>query len=217
MGLLVLLGAAICADREQAQAADLGIDPIAQQMPEWCWAAASEMVLSHYGFPNLNPGGNYQCGVVGAQGGPCWANCAWCLNGGGTTQRIAAIIQLYAQLADNMNGFTTDSFIPRTRGIMSPKQIIASIYDDAPIIAGITPNSVPFPPGMGFSQHAVVIVGCEGDENSLDLIINDPYPYPLPSIPYVQAGGQMLQPGQYQVSYRTFVRTFHYGNSITFN
>jgi len=217
LGLLLLAAVVTGAGRNRAFAADLDIDPIAQQTPEWCWAAAAEMVLSHYGFPNLNPGGNFQCGVVGAQGGPCAMNCGFCLGAGGTTQRIAVVIATYARVAAAVTGFESDGFHPKARGIMSPGQIIAAIDDDAPVLAGITPSGVPYPPGSGFSQHAVVIVGYEGDESALDVIINDPYPYPPSMIPYVHAGAQMLQPGQYRVPYPMFVGVFHYGNSITFD
>jgi hypothetical protein len=219
--LLFFLALVVCsphlAGRGQAHAKDLGIDPIAQQTPEWCWAAASEMVLSYYNVPNLNPAGNFQCGIVGAQGGMCSVNCAMCLNGGGTTQRIAAVIQIYLNAAKTMADFDNDDLRVRTMGILSPQHIIDIIDDDAPIIAGISPNSIPFPPGMGFSQHAVVIVGYEGDHSNLRIIINDPYPYPPNAVPYLQIGGQMLQPGQYRLPYQYFVAMFHYGNSITFN
>ncbi len=206
------------ADMRPAKATVLHIDPTAQQTPEWCWAAASTMVLVHYHFPNLNQVGNYQCGVVGAQGGPCVVNCGLCLGAGGTTQRIAAVIRTYAVVAAQMTGFTNPDFNPQTAGILSPDEIIESIDDDAPILAGITPNGIPFPPGLGFSQHAVVIVGYEGDASRLDVIINDPFPYQMGfPPPYLQAGGQMVRPGQYRLPYLTFVQVFRYGNSITFN
>jgi hypothetical protein len=197
-------------------AKDLGIQPIAQQAPEWCWAAASEMVLSYYEVPNINPGGNYQCGIVGAQGGMCSMNCGMCLNGGGTTHRVAAVMQFYVRATSIVAGFDANDLRIRTTGILSPQRIIDTIENDDPIIAGISPNSIPYPPGLGMSQHAVVIVGYEGDRNSLDVIVNDPYPYPFSTAPYLQVGGQMLQPGQYQVPYRRFVSMLHYGNSITF-
>ncbi len=219
--LILCLAVVFCFDHaaggRAANAKDLGVDPIAQQTPEWCWAAASEMVLSYYNVPNLNPGRNYQCGVVGAQGGMCRINCAMCLNGGGTTQRVAEVIKAYVKAAAMMADFNDGDINIRTTGILSPQRIIDTIDADAPIIAGITPNSIPYPPGMGFSQHAVVIVGYDGNPGNLRVIINDPYPYPPYAVPYLQIGGQMLQPGQYEIPYVHFVGLFHYGNSITFN
>lgn len=64
---------------------ELPIAPIAQQTEVWCWAASAEMILRYYNEPNLNPAGNYQCGVVGGYyyllGGPshpCVSNCFLC-------------------------------------------------------------------------------------------------------------------------------------------
>ncbi len=202
---------------KDSKATDLAIDPVAQRTPLWCWAAAAQMVLEHYGFPNLNPAGDFQCGVVGAQGGYCAANCALCLNSGGTTARIAAVMNQYVMLARQMTGFRNPDFRIGLAGILSPQQIIDSIDGDAPVLAGISPSGVPYPPGAGFSQHAVVIVGYDGDERNLSVIINDPYPYSPPmSAPYAHVGAKMLQPGQYWVPYRAFVGRLNYGNSITF-
>lgn len=212
VGLLFIASAG-----RSAAAVLLPIPPIAQQTPEWCWAAASQMVLQYYGFPNLNPAGNYQCAVVGAQGGPCAANCGFCLGAGGTTQRIAAVIISYAQVAAAWTHFVNNRFHPHTSGIMAPQQIAISIQNHAPIIAGISPTSIPFPPGMGFSQHAVVIVGYAQTSVGFAVIINDPYPYPPYAIPYLQAGGEMIRPQQYLIPFQMFVQVFHYGNSITFN
>jgi len=213
----VVLEIAIWLIAQPACATNLDIDPVAQQTPEWCWAATSEMVLSYYGYPNLNPGGDYQCGVVGAQGGICSANCAMCLNGGGTTQRIALVIRLYTIVAAQLTGYTNSHFHPVAHGVLSPQQIVASIDNDAPVLAGITPNGIPFPPGLGISQHAVLIVGYEGDAKALNIILNDPYPYSGVIPPYIQVGGKLLQSGQYEIPYQILVTMFHYGNSITFD
>ncbi|SJZ76447.1 Peptidase_C39 like family protein [Enhydrobacter aerosaccus] len=202
---------------QPTSAKTLDIDPVAQQTPEWCWAAASQMVLSYYNAPNLNPGGNFQCGVVGAQGGMCSYNCGMCLGAGGTTQRIAAVIQAYLMAAQMMTGFNDPGLHISTTGVLSPQEIIDMIDNDAPIIAGISPGSIPYPPGLGFSQHAVVVVGYTGTANALNVILNDPYPYPPYAVPYLQAGGQALQPGRYRIPYGLFLSVFHYGNSILFN
>lgn len=217
IALLLLTAAFMFEAPKQAVAEDLSISPVAQQTPVWCWAAAAEMVFDHYGFPNLNPGGNFQCAIVAAQGGPCFTNCGLCINAGGSTQRIAQVMRQYAAAARHYTGYVNPDFRPRTKGIMTRQEIIDTIDGGAPIIAGITPSGVPFPPGAGFSQHAVVIVGYEGAGNGFEVIVNDPYPYPYGSAPYLQAGATMLQAGQYQIRYQTFVSVFKYGNSITFD
>jgi Papain-like cysteine protease AvrRpt2 len=205
---------------ETAQAdSTLPIDPVIQQTPEWCWAASSQMVLQYLGYPNLNRAGNYQCGVVGAQGGACSANCAFCLGAGGTMYHIAQVINAYTAVAFQYTGYRNPTAVMHLGGIMSPQQIIDTIENDSPILAGISPGQIPFPPGLGLSLHAVVIVGYEGDASNLSVLINDPYPYPISYFsapPYIQAGGRMLQLGQYEIPYSTFVNVFHYGNSIAF-
>ncbi len=139
-----------------------------------------------------------------------------CLNAGGTTDRIAAVIQAYQNYAQMLRHYSNSDFSPAAVGVLSEQEIIDSIDANAPIIAGISPT-IPFPPNLGFSQHAVVIVGYDGDADNLDVIINDPFPYPGFAVPYVQAGGRRLTYGRYELPYQTFVDHFDYGNSITFN
>jgi hypothetical protein len=196
-------------------AAILPIQPIAQQTPEWCFAASATMIFQHFGYPNLNQAGNFQCGVVAAQGGPCMINCFACPTAGGTMQRVGMIMQSYAMIAQQTTGYFNSSVHMQMFGILSPAQIAGQIDNGAPIMAGISPGQIPYPPGLGVSQHAVVIVGYETNGTAFNVVINDPYPYPGVA-PYVQAGGMQLQPGQYAVPYPIFVGVFHYGNSLTF-
>jgi hypothetical protein len=213
------LSLALCVLTAQAARAEtLDIEPVVQQTPVWCWAATSEMVLKHYGFPNLNPAGNYQCGVVGSVGGPCWSNCGACITSGGTTYSIANVLRNYARVTLQLTGFRVDEpFEPRAVGRLSPGQIERSIDDDAPVVAGITPAGIRFPPGMGFSQHAVLIVGYEeAEDGGLFLVVNDPYPYPYGVAPYVQAGGASDGPGRFLIRYEAFVQRLGYDNSIVF-
>jgi hypothetical protein len=202
----------------RAEGAELGIAPVIQQTPEWCWAAAAEMVLGYYRFPNLNPAGNYQCAIVGAQGGQCSQNCTLCISGGGTTQRIALVIRQYAELARAMTGAFVAGFNPRTTGILSAREIAASIDRGAPLLAGISPQAPPTAPGMGLSRHAVVVEGYLAKGDSFGVIVNDPFPYsPTLTPPYLSVGGATLQPGQFVVPYRAFVQYLHYENTIVFD
>jgi hypothetical protein len=201
---------------ERAGAGDLAINPIVQQAPAWCWAAAAQMVLSYYGFPNLNPSGDYQCGVVSAQGGFCSANCAFCLNSGGSNQHVAAVIQAYAQAAGQRRGFINRNFRPQVYGILPPDQLIRSIDNNSPVLAGISPT-LGIPPGLGLSQHAVVIVGYSGGPSNLEVLVNDPYPYAPGYDPYSRVGGQLVRSGQYRLPYASFVNLLRYGNSIVFS
>ncbi|WIW47687.1 C39 family peptidase [Bradyrhizobium sp. 62B] len=201
---------------ERVAAAVLPIAPVAQQTPQWCFAASAAMIFEYLGYPNLNQFGNYQCAVVAAQGGPCMANCGMCLNAGGTVQRVAMIMQSYAIMAQQLAGYRNPDVVLQFRGILPPAEIARQIDNDGPILAGISPGQVPFPPGLGFSQHAVVVVGYESHPNGFDVILNDPFPYMGMANPYLVAGGTMLEPGQYRIAFSTFVGVFHYGNSLTF-
>lgn len=214
LALLALL--ALCSPPERADAAVLPISPVAQQTPEWCFAASAAMIFEYLGYPNLNQFGNYQCAVVAAQGGACMANCGMCLNAGGTMQHVALIMQSYATMAQRLVGYQNPSVILQFRGILPPAEIAHQIDNDGPILAGISPGQIPFPPGFGVSQHAVVVVGYESHPNGFDVILNDPFPYPGMGNPYLAAGGVMLEPGQYRIAFQTFVGVFHYGNSLTF-
>lgn len=214
-GVAVFLVMAVAYGPSPSMAEDLGIPPVAQETPMWCWAASGQMVLQYYGFPNLNPQGNYQCGVVGSQGGICFGNCGACLQGGGTMQRIVGVFRSYQALAATYFGFVDTDFNPHATGPLNAIQIAKFINDGDPIIAGITPDGVPYPDGWGMSRHAVVIVGYE-DGDAFEIIINDPYPYSPGNIPYLSAGATELQPGQYLISLSTFRSVFHYSDSITF-
>jgi Papain-like cysteine protease AvrRpt2 len=215
--LLLLSASLIAFESTHARAKELNIPPVAQQTAELCWAASAEMILSFYRFPNLNPIGNYQCAVVAAQGSPCNINCGLpvCLAGGGTTQRIAMVIRQYIAWEAQVRGFSVPSLTVGNVGILSPQEIVSSIDGGTPILAGISPQGIPFPPGLGFSQHAVVIIGYENTGHGFEIIFNDPYPY-SGIAPYLQTGGRLLQLGRYQLPYSTFIQIFHYGNSITF-
>ena len=215
-GVIGLLFLTVGSMPVRAHATVLPIQPIAQQMPEWCFAASAAMIFQYLGYPNLSPVGNYQCAVVAAQGGPCMENCGACLNGGGTMQNVALTMQSYAIWAQQLAGYQNPQVVLHEYGILSPAEIAYQIDNDGPILAGISPGQIPFPPGLGVSQHAVVVVGYEGDSNNFEVVLNDPYPYVGMANPYLATGGVMLQPGQYRVAFSIFVGVFHYGNSLTF-
>jgi len=97
-----------------------------------------------------------------------------------------------------------------------PHEIIRSIDNNAPILAGISPT-LGIPPGLGLSQHAVVIVGYSGGAANLEVLVNDPYPYAPGFEPYSGVGGRIVRSGQYRVPYANFVNLLRYGNSIVFS
>jgi hypothetical protein len=65
------------------------------------------------------------------------------------------------------------------------------------------PNSLPLPPGL--AEHAVVIVGYRQSGNVI--VLNDPFPYQAVGMtpPYSLAGGAVLAPGRFAISYSAMV------------
>jgi len=213
----IVVAAVLSVFPASTRAETIDIDPVIQQASVWCWAATAEMVLKHFGFPSVNPVGNYQCGVVGSLGGVCNINCAACVGRGGPTTNLVPILNNYANIADPAQDFT-----PRHRGRLTKSQIITSIDDDSPVIAGISPSyqGVDFPDGLGMSEHVVVIVGYEDQEDGdLQLIVNDPFPYRYTGQPdpYLRNGAELIVDGQYRISYTSFVNSLRYRNSVVFN
>ena len=49
---------------QQPTAKTLSIQPIAQEEPDWCYAASTQMIFVYYGLPSFNQA-DYQCGIVG--------------------------------------------------------------------------------------------------------------------------------------------------------
>lgn len=201
-----------------AEARQLAIPPVFQQTPVWCWVAVSEMSLKHYGLPNLDSRGNYQCGIVGTLGGPCAANCFNCVFPAGMMQNLATAMSNYparalavlrrqvrAVVASNMPTY------------LIPPLIHEEIDQGHPVIAGISPGNAPgstfrYPPGI--SQHVALIVGIEGDGPDAMLTVNDPYPFAPHEDPYLRAGAVRTTAGQYRISARLFAVNLNWTNTI---
>ena len=109
----------------------------------WCWAAVSEMVLKHYRFPNLNPVGNYQCGIVGSLSEICSQNCGDCVTAIGSTLRMSDVIARYQYLSDySVRNHEGHHFYVSTTGRLSPSEIVDQINEDDPVVAGISPSGM---------------------------------------------------------------------------
>ena len=196
--------------------AELSISPVMQRTPVWCWVAVGEMVFEHFGVPNVNPVGEYQCGVIGAMAGPyhpCWSDCTRCVVPAGSPQNITNMLLQYPRIAGQL---TRDSI----RGVRSHhrarsltvEEIKEELDNDRPIIAGISPSGVTGP----FAQHVALIIGYEEDDDSITLTVNDPYPYQYVgnrADPYVRAGGDGGD-GQYRISYDDFRRRLVWSESF---
>lgn len=226
----------LSADSAQSQSKTLNIPPVFQTTAVYCWLATGQMVFQHFGIPANNPtifapsdARNYQCGEAkgigavptGALSGPqaftgqCWNNCAmpWCMTGSGTIQGIYNLITQYPEIVARTNGNTAFFQHPvEIASALSPAQVRNEIDNGRPIIAGISPGAQFLPPGV--SEHAVLIVGYAN--GGAMLVVNDPFPYQtagmIPS--YLQAGGQQLIPGRFQISYQAMVGPIAWKNTI---
>lgn len=195
------------------------IIPIAQQTEVWCWAAVSEMVLRHSGLPNLNPGGNYQCGIVAAYFGQfssCWQNCFTCVSTIGGMTKIHKIVNQYGLVSNSLgvqSRILTSALVFRSLNLI---EIAEDIKNNSPIIAGISPTGFALP---NLSQHVALIVGY--DANGLEplLVVNDPFPFGMSQFggqpnPYLALGAVQTQPGQYKISLKSFVTNMKWANTV---
>lgn len=196
--------------------AELSISPVVQRTPVWCWVAVGEMVFKYFNVPNVNPAGQYQCGIIGALAGPshpCWGDCTRCIVPAGSPQNITNMLNLYPRIAGQL---TRDSI----RGISSRRSVRALTVDeikeeldnDRPIIAGISPAGVTGP----FAQHVALIIGYEEDGDTLILTVNDPYPYQYVgnrADPYLLSGASGGE-GQYRIPFTNFRSRLHWSESF---
>lgn len=198
----------------------LYVPPVMQETPVWCWLAVGEMVFKYYGLKSVNPGGNYQCGIMGVMGyisggscNACNANCLNCIVGAGTAQTISTMLTAYPKYTYknlfNTNKTLNNAFV--SRGLTSA-ELIAEITNKRPVIAGINPGATFIVSGN--SQHVALITGYYYDvNNNLILNINDPYPYPALSNPYLFAGGSQNGSLMYKIPYDLFYNNLLWNTS----
>jgi hypothetical protein len=191
----------------------LSIAPVPQELPEWCWLASGQMVFQFFQIPAVNPL-NYQCGIIGAFYGPaslCYANCQLCDAGAGSSSNVTLMLQYYTYDATGGGEILNSRFTPSALPFQQTK---SDIDAKTPVLAGI--NSSAETVLFAQSQHLVVIVGYEIQNGSDFLVVNDPFPFAAAGYPdpYLNAGAQALQPGQYLVSYQTFVQGLLWNTSF---
>ena len=188
-----------------AASKDLGIRPLTQQTPYWCWAAVSEMMFKHYDVP-IARNNRFQCDLVSLiLGGRCAADCRLCANRPiGTAQRFADSLVAYQTLVGK-KGFAVE--IDR---ILTFDALVAQINAGDPVIAGISPSGVEYDVGM--SEHAVLIVGYNTAGRGA-LKINDPMPYDT-TPPYIRAGGKQVEAGAYWIGFDEFVNRLVYRDTL---
>jgi hypothetical protein len=192
----------------------LPIAPVVQETPEWCWLAIGEMIFRHYGVPNANPNGDYQCGIVGILAGPnnrCWNNCKYCNGPAGSfftelnwKQTMLLMFKTYPVQAEQFTGKHSPRItVKLSQTPLSRQAVAAEIDGQRPVVTGISPFQ---PQIVGATQHVALIVGYHQANGLMTLSVNDPYPFGS-SNPYLAAGAHLVNgKGQYEIEYDTFGR-----------
>lgn len=202
----ILILALLSSLASPGRADTLDIEPIQQHMPNWCWAAVSEMVFRYYGIVAINPI-DYQCGIVALSYPICNMNCFICNISAPNIGVLQNVLNNYPRVAHNLNGgFGANISVTTNLSPLTRTGVRSEIDAGRPIIAGISPSG--FSIG-GQPQHATLIVGYEGDDSDLQLIVNDPFPYDLSQFsaytnPYISHGADLVSLGQYRIAYAVF-------------
>jgi hypothetical protein len=202
----------------------LPIPPVMQKTWAWCWAAVGEMVFTHYGAANADPGGAFQCGIVESLARIDSDQCAHqcyrpeCIAAAGTPAFLKEMLEVYPKRA----ALSLKTAQPRIRadwrGAELPAAMLRREIDAGrPVIAGVNPFGIERE--VGHSAHVALIVGYE--DGGATVIVNDPGPYPilepvaLTDNPYRAAGGEMLVKGRYRIAYRAFLRELRWIETLT--
>lgn len=216
--LLFAMLATVISLPAQAQDNHLSIKPVRQETPVWCWISVGEMAFKHYGLPNANPYGLYQCGIVGVAAVQglvrpiCNYDCGQCVEPAGSSRRLVQLLEGYPDVLRRSGASQVQVEAYHTRRPISKEAIIVEIDAENPIIAGISPGS-DLKYNGSTADHVALIVGYEDNANTV--LINDPYPYPYGQNPYLRAGATELRPLQYAIEYDKFRNVLNWTETIT--
>lgn len=177
----------------------LDIEPVFQQTAVWCWTTVGEMVFTYFGVENINPVGNFQCGIVALLAPACNQNCGNCVVPAGSLSTMRNMITQYPDVASRLTRTSTHLSASTMSSALSMSAIQREIDAGRPIIAGISPSGNSMPGG---SEHVALIIGYDDD----NIIVNDPYPFDATfSInPYIAADGDEIDTGQYSIKKSRF-------------
>jgi hypothetical protein len=202
-----------------ADAKTLPIEPVTQESPVWCWVAVGEMVFDYFDIPNVNPAGDFQCGIIGLLAAGTWANacayqCQLCQVPAGSAAGVIGMLRDYPRKVSYATAeeVTTLSASHKTRPLQ-PDEIKSEIDDGNPIIAGISPSGRP---AGGSAAHVALIIGYRATEDSFELRVNDPYPFGgWQGNPYLAAGGETEESGSYWIPYESFRQALSWSESFS--
>jgi hypothetical protein len=188
----------------------LAITPVEQQTQVWCWLATGEMIFRHYNIANLNPDGNFQCGIIGSifYNSPCYTNCfnSTCIRGSGSNANTVQMLKDYSWIASKKVFNCREAFE------LSYLTIKDNIDRQKPILCGISPNRRQYYMG---AEHVVLLVGYEVIDQTPYVIINDPFPYNSYDNPYLKANATVLRKNQYLIELRKFTNNLYWHWSLS--
>lgn len=187
----------------------LPVPTVPQNTAVWCWLASGEMVFRYFSIQNVNPGGVYQCGIVGILYTQCYFNCLNCVAGASSIYVVADMLVRYPQLVRSLVNPSSPLLVQPviSQSSLSLQQTEAEIDAGRPVFAGVSPSGFRFPGQV--SEHAIVIVGYQlMSDESTRIVVNDPWPYQDfgGNNPYLAAGGRRLQPGRYSVPFNGLIQ-----------
>jgi hypothetical protein len=203
---LAVVAAAAAAPAARADV-DLGIAPVQQATPVWCWLAVGEMLFRKVAVPAVNP--HYQCGVIGALSiatnqDDCARDCRLCAFPAGTSATVLGMLVDYPRRAALLTNRPGPRLFASHADALSPVELRRELDAGRPVLAGINPAGIPAT--FAASAHVALIVGYAERNGQLWLLVNDPFPFAPSSWPdpYLAAGATLLQPGRYAVPYATY-------------
>ena len=173
------------------------------------------MVFRYYGLPNVNPFGNYQCGIVAAYfGGNCLFDCGLCQLPVGAMSNMLTVVTGYGRFLRSNFIASRDLSATLIFRALSSSEVRTEIDAGRPIIVGIAPGGGWALPNA--SQHIAVVIGYDSSRGVDEVIVNDPYPFDAVSLqnPYVAAGGTRMQFGQFRIPLAALAFNLSWANTI---
>ena len=147
------------------------------------------MALELLGFPDINPGKNYQCGVVAATFPRCDDDCSKCDTTIPTMRSLIVVLNRYRDVAYADASAAKPSFKPNYVAYPSLASIRRSLDRRVPVLGGVSPDWPPDSPEA--AEHAILITGYDDDYMATGepwVIVRDPYPYAPGENPWANAG-----------------------------
>ncbi len=119
------------------------IPPVLQLEGVWCWAAVAEMIFTYYSLPNINPYGNFQCGILAvySQNPYCHMNCRYCILPIGSMTEMNKLIKSYGRVLSQLGKVSDNLKASTITSSLDANDVKAEINKNRPIVTGVSPVS----------------------------------------------------------------------------